>query len=90
MCKIIFTCYFEAAHTYDVSKDRINYTDFFMTMIWWNADTNQIVTEAKKRWLRPVEICEILQNYKSFHIASEPANMPPSMTLNCIALVCYC
>ncbi|KAK9990250.1 hypothetical protein SO802_025235 [Lithocarpus litseifolius] len=41
-------------------------------------DTNQIVTEAKKRWLRPVEICEILQNYKSFHIASEPANLPPS------------
>ncbi|KAK4584049.1 hypothetical protein RGQ29_021974 [Quercus rubra] len=41
-------------------------------------DTNQIVTEAKKRWLRPVEICEILQNDKSFHIASEPAKMPPS------------
>ena len=65
-------------------KDRINYIDFFMTMIRWNADANQIVTEAQKRWLRTAEICGILQNDKTFPLAAEPANKPPSMTLNCV------
>ncbi|KAM0901901.1 hypothetical protein ACQ4PT_019652 [Festuca glaucescens] len=36
--------------------------------------------EAQQQWLRPVEICEILKNYKNFHIAPEPPNMPASMT----------
>ena len=55
-----------------------------MTMIRWNADANQIVTEAQKRWLRTAEICGIIQNYKNFPLAAEPAKKPPSMTLNCI------
>ncbi|KAF3954822.1 hypothetical protein CMV_019884 [Castanea mollissima] len=41
-------------------------------------DANQIVTEAQKRWLRPAEICGILQYYENFHIAAKPANKPPS------------
>ncbi|KAF7834300.1 calmodulin-binding transcription activator 3-like isoform X1 [Senna tora] len=40
-----------------------------------------ILSEAQFRWLRPAEICEILRNYKKFHIAPEPANMPPSGSL---------
>ncbi|KAJ7956811.1 Calmodulin-binding transcription activator 2 [Quillaja saponaria] len=41
----------------------------------------QILLEAQHRWLRPAEICEILQNYKKFCIAPEPAHMPPSGSL---------
>ncbi|MED6174583.1 hypothetical protein PIB30_070406 [Stylosanthes scabra] len=41
----------------------------------------QILIEAQHRWLRPAEICEILSNYKMFHIAPEPALMPPSGSL---------
>ncbi|KAA8530853.1 hypothetical protein F0562_005523 [Nyssa sinensis] len=41
----------------------------------------QILLEAQHRWLRPAEICEILQNYKKFRIAPEPENKPPSGSL---------
>ncbi|ONI02281.1 hypothetical protein PRUPE_6G187700 [Prunus persica] len=44
-------------------------------------DIAQILLEAKHRWLRPAEICEILRNYKKFHISSEPASMPPGGSL---------
>ncbi|KAM7513614.1 hypothetical protein LguiA_003197 [Lonicera macranthoides] len=44
-------------------------------------DIEQILLEAQHRWLRPAEICEILQNYKRFRIAPEPANKPPSGSL---------
>ncbi|KAL0431939.1 UNVERIFIED_CONTAM: Calmodulin-binding transcription activator 3 [Sesamum radiatum] len=45
------------------------------------ADIEQILLEAQHRWLRPAEICEILQNYKKFRIAPEPPNRPPSGSL---------
>ncbi|KAG8097154.1 hypothetical protein GUJ93_ZPchr0013g34935 [Zizania palustris] len=41
----------------------------------------QILKEAQHRWLRPTEICEILENYRNFHIAPEPPNKPPSGSL---------
>ncbi|GLT43950.1 hypothetical protein SLA2020_178710 [Shorea laevis] len=44
-------------------------------------DINQILVEAQNRWLRPAEICEILENYKKFRIAPEPPNRPPSGSL---------
>ncbi|GLT43948.1 hypothetical protein SLA2020_178700 [Shorea laevis] len=44
-------------------------------------DVDQILLEAQHRWLRPAEICEILQNYKKFHISAEPPNAPPSGSL---------
>uniref|UniRef100_A0A7N0ZUA1 CG-1 domain-containing protein n=1 Tax=Kalanchoe fedtschenkoi TaxID=63787 RepID=A0A7N0ZUA1_KALFE len=44
-------------------------------------DIEQILLEAQHRWLRPAEICEILQNYKSFRICPEPADQPPSGSL---------
>ncbi|CAM8934064.1 unnamed protein product [Rhodiola kirilowii] len=44
-------------------------------------DIEQILLEAQHRWLRPAEICEILQNYKSFRICPEPADKPPSGSL---------
>ncbi|XP_010269272.1 PREDICTED: calmodulin-binding transcription activator 3-like isoform X2 [Nelumbo nucifera] len=44
-------------------------------------DIEQILLEAQNRWLRPAEICEILRNYRKFHIASEPPNKPPSGSL---------
>ncbi|KAK8941686.1 Calmodulin-binding transcription activator 3 [Platanthera guangdongensis] len=37
--------------------------------------------EAQHRWLRPTEICEILQNYRKFRIAPEPSQRPPSGSL---------
>ncbi|URE08141.1 IQ calmodulin-binding motif [Musa troglodytarum] len=44
-------------------------------------DIEQILVEAQHRWLRPAEICEILQNHRKFHIAPEPPNRPPSGSL---------
>ncbi|CAL9114262.1 unnamed protein product [Musa textilis] len=44
-------------------------------------DIEQILQEAQHRWLRPAEICEILRNYRKFHIAPEPQNKPPSGSL---------
>ncbi|KAL1568053.1 calmodulin-binding transcription activator 1-like isoform X1 [Salvia divinorum] len=44
-------------------------------------DIEQILLEAQHRWLRPAEICEILQNYKKFCIAPEPPNRPPNGSL---------
>lgn len=46
-----------------------------------SIDIEQILLEAKHRWLRPAEICEILKNHHKFSIASEPANMPPSVKI---------
>jgi len=43
------------------------------------ADMEQLLSEAQHRWLRPTEICEILQNYHKFHIASESPTRPASM-----------
>ncbi|KAF0911884.1 hypothetical protein E2562_012355 [Oryza meyeriana var. granulata] len=40
-----------------------------------------MVLEAQKRWLRPTEICEILSNYRSFSLSSEPPNRPESGSL---------
>lgn len=45
---------------------------------YWNADILQILVEARHRWLRPAEICEILRNYKQFRVAPEPQHRPPS------------
>ncbi|KAL5705248.1 hypothetical protein ACHQM5_023578 [Ranunculus cassubicifolius] len=44
-------------------------------------DMEQILREAQSRWLRPIEICAILQNYQKFRIAPEPPNRPPSGSL---------
>ncbi|PUZ42444.1 hypothetical protein GQ55_9G582700 [Panicum hallii var. hallii] len=44
-------------------------------------DVDQILKEARHRWLRPAEICEILKNYRNFRIAPEPPNRPPSGSL---------
>ncbi|GLT33745.1 hypothetical protein SLA2020_083090 [Shorea laevis] len=44
-------------------------------------DIEQILLEAQHRWLRPAEICEVLQNYQKFHISAEPPSTPPSGSL---------
>ncbi|GLT43945.1 hypothetical protein SLA2020_178670 [Shorea laevis] len=44
-------------------------------------DIEQILLEAQHRWLRPDEICEIIQNYKKFGITSEPLNKPQGGSL---------
>ncbi|CAI9109464.1 OLC1v1009286C2 [Oldenlandia corymbosa var. corymbosa] len=44
-------------------------------------DIEQILLEAQHRWLRPAEICEILQNHQRFQIAPEPPNRPPNGSL---------
>ncbi|KAL2342100.1 hypothetical protein Fmac_010040 [Flemingia macrophylla] len=46
-----------------------------------SLDIQQLQFEAQHRWLRPAEICEILRNYRMFHITSEPHNRPPSGSL---------
>ncbi|XP_042440998.1 calmodulin-binding transcription activator 2-like isoform X3 [Zingiber officinale] len=44
-------------------------------------DIEQLLVEAQHRWLRPAEICEILQNHRKFRIAPEPPNKPQSGSL---------
>ncbi|XP_026437762.1 calmodulin-binding transcription activator 2-like isoform X1 [Papaver somniferum] len=44
-------------------------------------DVEQILAEAQNRWLRPPEICEILQNYRKYQIAPSPPDTPPSGSL---------
>ncbi|GKV23418.1 hypothetical protein SLEP1_g33150 [Rubroshorea leprosula] len=44
-------------------------------------DIEQILLEAQHRWLRPAEICEVLENYQKYHISAEPPNAPPSGSL---------
>lgn len=44
-------------------------------------DIEQLLIEAKHRWLRPAEICEILRNYSKFRITSEPPDRPSSGSL---------
>ncbi|KAJ0976453.1 hypothetical protein J5N97_018418 [Dioscorea zingiberensis] len=44
-------------------------------------DIGQIVLEAKTRWLRPSEICEILHNYQKFSLTPDPPYKPLSGSL---------
>ncbi|PQQ00134.1 calmodulin-binding transcription activator 2-like [Prunus yedoensis var. nudiflora] len=44
-------------------------------------DLAQILQEAKERWLRPAEICEILRNYQSFELTADPPVRPPAGSL---------
>lgn len=47
----------------------------------FSLDLQQILEEAKHRWLRTTEICEILQNYKKFHITQNPPVKPAAGSL---------
>ncbi|WOK96064.1 calmodulin-binding transcription activator 1 isoform X1 [Canna indica] len=44
-------------------------------------DIAQIIQEAKSRWLRPSEICEILRNYQRFLLTPDPPSKPPGGSL---------
>ncbi|XP_022137836.1 calmodulin-binding transcription activator 3-like isoform X2 [Momordica charantia] len=46
-----------------------------------HLDLGRIVQEAQNRWLRPAEICEILRNYRKFHLAPDPPVRPPAGSL---------
>ncbi|TYG51016.1 hypothetical protein ES288_D10G222500v1 [Gossypium darwinii] len=39
-------------------------------------DLQQILQEAQHRWLRPVEVCEILGNYTKFRLSDKPPSRP--------------
>ncbi|BAT77003.1 hypothetical protein VIGAN_01508200 [Vigna angularis var. angularis] len=41
-------------------------------------ELEEILQEASHRWLRPVEICEILRNYKKFKLTPDPPIRPPA------------
>ncbi|XP_075494269.1 calmodulin-binding transcription activator 2-like isoform X1 [Primulina tabacum] len=41
-------------------------------------DVQQILSEARHRWLRPAEICEILGCYEKFKVSPQPPNKPIS------------
>lgn len=47
----------------------------------FSLDLQQILEEAKNRWLRTTEICEILQNHKNFHITQNPPVKPAAGSL---------
>ncbi|KAK8661866.1 hypothetical protein V6N13_091454 [Hibiscus sabdariffa] len=44
-------------------------------------DHQQILQEAQHRWLRPVEVCEILRNYPNFRLSDKPPSKPPAGSL---------
>ncbi|KAJ7529484.1 hypothetical protein O6H91_15G052700 [Diphasiastrum complanatum] len=44
-------------------------------------DIYQIIREAQTRWLRPVEVIEILRNHQIFRLNPVPPNKPPSGSL---------
>eukprot|EP01018_Ginkgo_biloba_P003802 Gb_04014 [translate_table: standard] len=44
-------------------------------------DFTELVREAPTRWLRPVEVLFILQNYQNFKLSPDPPNKPPSGSL---------
>lgn len=44
-------------------------------------DIGQILREAQNRWLRPIEVCEILRNYKRFCLSSDPPHKPTDGSL---------
>lgn len=46
-----------------------------------HSDLQQILQEARHRWLRPTEICEILRNYQKFNLTPEPPSRPPAGSL---------
>ncbi|GLT84500.1 hypothetical protein SLE2022_027250 [Rubroshorea leprosula] len=46
-----------------------------------SLDIEQLFLEAKRWWLFPAEICEILRNNETLQIALEPSNKPPSGSL---------
>ncbi|XP_048572799.1 disease resistance protein RGA5-like isoform X1 [Triticum urartu] len=66
-CTNSWSCYFPA--TESIIFDQMK------------SDMERILKEAQTRWLRSTEICEILKNYRNFHIAPEPPNMPASGSL---------
>lgn len=39
-------------------------------------DFDQILQEAQHRWLRPVEVCQILSNYTKFRLSDKPPTKP--------------
>lgn len=41
----------------------------------------QILQEARHRWLRPTEVCEILRNYRKFKLTPDPPHKPQSGSL---------
>ncbi|KAH9318327.1 hypothetical protein KI387_020096, partial [Taxus chinensis] len=42
---------------------------------------SELVREAHSRWLRPVEVLYILQNYRKFKLSTDPPNKPQSGSL---------
>ncbi|KAF5752102.1 calmodulin-binding transcription activator 3-like isoform X1 [Tripterygium wilfordii] len=46
-----------------------------------HLDLDQILQEAQYRWLRPVEICKILQNYQRFQLTHDPPDRPAGGSL---------
>ncbi|KAI3980819.1 hypothetical protein MKX01_025384 [Papaver californicum] len=46
-----------------------------------HLDISQIFAEAKLRWLRPNEVCEILRNYQRFIITPDPPYKPSGGSL---------
>ncbi|KAL2530670.1 Calmodulin-binding transcription activator 1 [Forsythia ovata] len=54
---------------------------FFYFTIFSFAYLEQILQEAQHRWLRPLEICEILRNHQKFYLTPSPPVRPPAGSL---------
>ncbi|XP_057419010.1 uncharacterized protein LOC130713241 [Lotus japonicus] len=67
---IYFTCNSESSFTTEVG--------LFLDDSWNLAELEEILQEAKQRWLRSAEICKILCNYQRFELTSAPPVRPPA------------
>ncbi|KAL9673725.1 hypothetical protein QQ045_029986 [Rhodiola kirilowii] len=52
-------------------EDRLRYLNL-------QLDIPLIIKEAKHRWLRPIEICEVIRNYQQFQLTAEAPTKPPA------------
>lgn len=84
--KIISACFFPLLCSlcalykiYPVLSVDFKILTFTIHVCW--ADIPQILQEAKTRWLRPSEICEILRNYKRFKLNADPPYKPAGMII---------
>ncbi|CAI5536669.1 unnamed protein product, partial [Closterium sp. Naga37s-1] len=53
-----------------------------------DIDIGHVLLEARTRWLKPVEVCNILQNFRKyeFQLNQEPPAKPPSKGRRPLAL----
>ncbi|CAA6661705.1 unnamed protein product [Spirodela intermedia] len=71
-------------HTFEPTRKKLSLC-LFSHVTWMQflmlPYITQILEEAKNRWLRPSEVCEIIRNYQRFHLKPDPPYKPSGGSL---------